>query len=465
MRRRSLVVPLLLIATGSLFLTRNLMPELPLGDYAATYWPFLLILWGGLRLLELTVWNWRGRALPPHGLSGGEWVLVALVCMVGMGWHAARGFTAWLPRAGMEWSGLEVFGESTEYPVQAAVEAGAAPRVTIESFRGTARITGGEGTAVRVTGHQTVRSLEAAPETEYPVEVVRDGDRVTIRVRQSPPNSSTGRRRIRAELDITVPRGASMAAANRDGDLTVSGIAGSLDLTGQNASARLENIGGAVRLDMTGAGLVRAVGLKSGLDLKGRGDDIDLENIAGEVWISGSWSGLAQFRGLAKPLRWNGPRTSLSAEAIPGELRMSLGDIYGSRVRGPLRIEAQTKDIHLTELSDATSIRLERGDVRLRTGPVVPEITVRVQAGDVEIAVPEKAQFQAQMVTERGAAFSDFGGEAPEGRRGARINKLGGGAAVNVQVQRGDVYLRRAETSATPAVLRPPARLPRPVDQ
>ncbi len=70
MRRTSWVAPLLLIALGALFLARNLHPELPLLDYLARYWPFLLIGWGVLRLAEILYWAsmsatiYRGAASP-----------------------------------------------------------------------------------------------------------------------------------------------------------------------------------------------------------------------------------------------------------------------------------------------------------------------------------------------------------------------------------------------------------------
>ena len=94
MRRRSLVAPLLLIGIGALFLARNVMPELALLDYLAQYWPFLLMLWGGLRLLEITVWAARRQPLPFYGVSGGEWVLVIFLCMLGISLHAVRGYTS-----------------------------------------------------------------------------------------------------------------------------------------------------------------------------------------------------------------------------------------------------------------------------------------------------------------------------------------------------------------------------------
>ena len=50
MRRGSLFAPLLLIGLGALFLVRNVYPDLQILPYLAKYWPFLLILWGVLRL-------------------------------------------------------------------------------------------------------------------------------------------------------------------------------------------------------------------------------------------------------------------------------------------------------------------------------------------------------------------------------------------------------------------------------
>ena len=42
----------LLLAIGALFLWRNLHPEAPVFDMLAQYWPFVLIAWGLLRLIE-----------------------------------------------------------------------------------------------------------------------------------------------------------------------------------------------------------------------------------------------------------------------------------------------------------------------------------------------------------------------------------------------------------------------------
>ena len=55
MRRNSAVGPILLILIGVLFLSRNLWQQIPLFDLLAHYWPFILIGWGVLRLVEVAV--------------------------------------------------------------------------------------------------------------------------------------------------------------------------------------------------------------------------------------------------------------------------------------------------------------------------------------------------------------------------------------------------------------------------
>jgi len=84
--RRSITGPLILLLIGCLFLWRNLHPELPVFDLVAQYWPFLLIVWGLMRLIEALLWrSGTGDNRVRGSFSGGEVVLVIFVCMIGLG--------------------------------------------------------------------------------------------------------------------------------------------------------------------------------------------------------------------------------------------------------------------------------------------------------------------------------------------------------------------------------------------
>ena len=73
MRRASLVGPLILIVIGAVFLVHNMWPELPILSALGQWWPAVLIVWGFLRVLEITTWKSQGRPLPQNGMSGGAW--------------------------------------------------------------------------------------------------------------------------------------------------------------------------------------------------------------------------------------------------------------------------------------------------------------------------------------------------------------------------------------------------------
>ena len=71
-RRHSLVGPLILILIGGLFLAENLHPGSVSLRLVATYWPFVLIAWGVLRLVEILYWRLSAKPVPLRGVSGGE---------------------------------------------------------------------------------------------------------------------------------------------------------------------------------------------------------------------------------------------------------------------------------------------------------------------------------------------------------------------------------------------------------
>src|SRR5258708_6140806 len=109
MRRHSVTGPLMLLLVGGVLLWRNLHPEMPIFDTLARYWPFILIAWGFLRLLEVIVWRKHGSSF-----TGGEVVLIVLICIAGSAiWQARQHGIRFNAR------GLEGFGEQYDYPVSA----------------------------------------------------------------------------------------------------------------------------------------------------------------------------------------------------------------------------------------------------------------------------------------------------------------------------------------------------------
>jgi hypothetical protein len=481
MRRASLVAPLLLIGIGLLFLARNVFPEMQLLDYLAKYWPLLLVVWGGLRLLEILFWAATGRALPRQGVTSGEWVLVIFLCFLGVSLHTVRGFSSWLPGSRIELGGLDIFGESYDYPLSAEKTSSKAPRVILESFRGNARITGADVQSVKVTGHSTIRSLDQASANraneEAPLQI--EGDANEIRIRTGQRQISGNNRRVSADLDIVVPKGATVEAHGRAGDFDISGVSGSVDITSDSASVRLEDIGGDVVVEVRGGDIMRAAKVKGSVELKGRGSDIDLQDIAGPVTINGTFTGNSQLHNLAKPLRIITPYTEFSAEKVT-DMRVTLGNLNASDLTGPVRMtSSRSWDVSLTNFTSSLDINLNGGDVDLRPGLLpLAKMDVRSRSGHIELALPQGSKFDLTATSSRGSVDNEFGEPLklePTGRRGATLRGSNGGPSVNISTDNGQVTVRSSSaadsippernTSRTPAPPPVPSKPPQPVEQ
>jgi DUF4097 and DUF4098 domain-containing protein YvlB len=472
MRRASLVAPLLLITIGALFLFNNLRPELPLFEMAARYWPFVLIGWGVLRLAELLLWASRSRPLPASGISGGEWVLIVFICLIGSGMYAAHGFGSNWPRGRITMRGVEMFGEKFDYNVGGQKEVGKAPVILVDNLRGNARITGADVTEVKVAGRKTIQAMQQADadkaNEQSPLEITSAGERVTVRLVQDRIGSG---QRISADLEITVPRGATIEARGRYGDFDISDVNGPVQVVSDNAGVRLQNLVNNVRLDLNRSDIVRAINIKGTVDLKGnRCQDVELENVEGQVTIEGGYSGELQFRNLAKPLQFNANQTELRVEKIPGQVRMALGHFTAQNLVGPLRLTGKTRDVDVSDFVGPVNITVQRGDIDLR--PIrspLQAIEARTGLGDIELALPGAAKFELRAVSERGEVENDYGAplvvesESEGKHRGSTLQgAVGQGPMLKLTTERGMVRIRKASAEEIRAE-QPPKALRVPV--
>ncbi len=121
--RTSFTGPVVLIAIGVVFLVHSLSPEFQIGELLSRFWPYVLIGWGTLQLLEICFRFFTNRPLPPNGISGLGWFAAVIVCLVGFSAFQVRQASPWIRWAGFE-RGIRAFGEEHEFsvnPIQQAV--------------------------------------------------------------------------------------------------------------------------------------------------------------------------------------------------------------------------------------------------------------------------------------------------------------------------------------------------------
>ncbi len=448
MRPRAIAGPVLLILIGVLFLAKNLHAELPWVDLAAQYWPFLLILWGLLRLAEVLAWWHRGKPVE-RGITAGEWVAVVLVVVIGTGMFI--GHRWWAQRPWMR--GMEMFSETYDYPLSAEQAVPKAPQILVENLRGNARIVGSPEDKVKLTGRKSIRAMskQEADEADKqtPIEISVQGGHVTVRTNQERAMDS---QRVSMDIEIAVPFGASVEARGRYGDIDISGVAGEVRVSSDNAGVRLENVGGQARVDLRLSDIVRAVNMKGGVEIsvKGRGEDVELDSIEGPVSVTGTYTGNLQFRKLAKSFRFSTPVTEFQAAAVPGQIRISRGDIRGKNLVGPLRLEARSRgrDVELLDFTRAAEVTLERGNIDLRPArSEMGKIVARTDSGDIDFSLPANARFTLKASIRRGEVRNEFGTpiQTETLRNGGSMQgSVGQGPEISLTVDRGSITVRKA---------------------
>jgi DUF4097 and DUF4098 domain-containing protein YvlB len=465
-RRSSVIGPLILIAIGTLFLMKNMRPDMPVVDFLARTWPFLLIAWGGLRLVEIGWWFTRGQPLPVNGLSGGEWFLVVLLSVFGSGLYVAGNRSDWLSNAHVTLNGIDLFNDAFEFPIAGKqVAVGKATRLIVENFRGDAQITGAEVTEVRLTGKKKIRTGQQSEanrlDEETPVELIVQGDQVVVRCNQK-TNS-----RITDMLEIVVPKTLAIEARGRYGDFDIRDTTGAVDVRSENAGVRLDNLAGPVTVYTRKSDIIRAIGLKNSLDLSGGGADVELDTILGQVRINGSYSGTIQLRALSKPVHVEGQQLEFRADAIPGEVRSSLSDFTGSNLTGPVKVSSQrSRDVRLTGFTQTVDVTLRNGSVTLEPGQKnLSQINVQLHHGDVELDLPPQSSFRLNADTSRGAINTDEWGEGPRVSADSRHASLAytsgqPGPDLTVHTDHGNVTLRKAGLATGTAIA--PLKAPEP---
>jgi DUF4097 and DUF4098 domain-containing protein YvlB len=463
--RGSITGPLLLIAVGIVFLIHAISPEFQIADFIVRYWPFLLIAWGVIQFIEITIRFLAGGPIPVNGISGAGWALVVLISIAGLTMFEVRRPDNWWRRVGFE-RGVEAFGQGHEYSIDPIQKpAGKSPHLIVESFRGDAKIAGTDRTDLVVSGHKVIRAFEAPDadraNTQTPVQVSIQGNTVIIHCNQEKAGVRTP---VTTDLDVSVPRGAGIEATGTAGDFDITSIAGDLDLSSGNAGVHLQDIGGNVKIDTRKSDLIRCANIGGSVNLRGRGTDVELTKVLGQVIISGDYSGTVSLHDVAQPVRIESMRTELYVQQVPGEIRLDRGSSSLQNVVGPVKLTTRSTDVTVSGFSNGLELTVDKGDVDLKPDRLpLSKMVVHTRSGNIELALPRAATFAITASTGHGEIDNQFGEalkERVEGR-GARLEgNVGDGPEVNLVTGRGSITVRKAAPGeATPAKVSNPQKL------
>jgi len=446
-QRSSIFAGVLLIFLGVLFLLHRFDPELGIGHLIARFWPLLLIVWGIAKLIDHLSAQRAGGARPP-ALSGGEAaLLVLLFAVVGGIW-----LTDFIHQRNpnLEIDNIGIFSqrhsESEELPPQ-TISAGS--QVTVQTGRGNLSIHAGEGSELRVEVNKSGSgpSESSARERMKDVRVVieRSGGGYLIH----PVNQEEAHGSVSADLDVELPKNVSLTATSARGDISISGISGSISASPQNGDVEIHDAGSDVNVQMQ-KGDARISDVAGNVRITGKGNQVDLSDVSGDALLEGDFFGPIRARNVKKTTHYASQRTDLTLLHLTGQLELDSGQIEISDVAGFAKIATHNQDIQVENVLDRLDISDSHGDIEIRySQPPHEEINVVNDSGEVDLTLPAKSSFQIAAVSRSGEVQSDFedpslkiANESDTGRLNGTIGTHG--PKITITTSYGTIYLRKS---------------------
>jgi len=453
-RRRSLAGPLVLIAIGVFFLlkTAHLIDSAVLHHWFAHWWPLLLIFWGVVRLAEY--YSDQHSGYPPRRMGGGAVFLLIVLIIVGLGATQADKVDWDKVRQNMDidndsdianWFGGQTytFNHTLEHPLPAANGS-----LRVLSDYGDVTVNSWDNTDVKVDVTKKVRADDNNEATKIDGQtqptIAQDGNTITVSANTS---GAGGNASVRGDLQVWVPAGVMVDIATRKGDITVHDRNANVKASNSKGDIDVSDIKGDVELEQRSKGDIKVARVTGNVTVTGQVDDSNISEVSGDVKLTGDYYGSMQLSKLAKGFSFRSSRTDLEMAKLDGDLNMDPGDLRASDVIGPVHVLTKATDIHLDGVSG--EVRVENatsGDIEVHSNKLGP-IEITNENGSVNVVVPPKSGFQADLHTRNGDISSDFSGlktETQNGESRATGSVGNGGPTVKVSNQHGDVDLRKA---------------------
>ena len=287
---------------------------------------------------------------------------------------------------------------------------------------------------------------------------------------------------------VRVERVAGVAAIDsRHGDVSVSDVAGALTLNARHGGVEVRQVKGRATLVVEhGDVSANEVG---GLDLKLRHGALTADGVMGDLEFSGEHAGVHAVAVTGRVVVETAYQ-DVVVERVGGDVRLvsKHGAIQASDVAGAVYAESRYADVELERIGGPVEVRVmhgglqarslekgalvrtagedviidgfrggldiqaERGGVRLTpSGPLSEAVTVRSTHGGIELAVPAGSKFTLDASATRGEVSANVAGFTTTQSGPLRLTGTmgGGGSAVNLSAEGGNVELRSAAAVTT----------------
>lgn len=387
---RSLFPGLVLLLVGLLLLVHNYR-SLDIAHLVGHWWPLLIIFWGAIKLFERTV---ASRSAQPgtSPVSAGEIFLVlGLLCLLGIvaGVDVLRNR---FPGGSVDWP---THGEF--FPFDLDVKPLPVPpdsRITIRNTRGDIKVRSGDDSQIHVDGKKNIKAWSETDAehvaSAIAVEIAKNGDAYEVR----PVNASGGDSRVRLDLDIAVPKIASLTIRNERGDVSVSDMNKPVIVNTTRGNVEVRDTAGDVTVD-TERGDVKVSDTKGNVKIGGRGGEVNVSGATGGLTIDGEFRGPVRADKIAKGVRFVSHRTDLTLTQLAGHMETGSGNLEIADAPGNLTLRTNSYDISIENAGGKLKLDNRNGNVEVRfSQPPKDDIEITNSSSPITLSLPESSSFE-----------------------------------------------------------------------
>jgi DUF4097 and DUF4098 domain-containing protein YvlB len=408
-RRRSFAGPVVLIVLGIVFLLGNLhmLSWSHIGSLFAHYWPLLLIVWGVIKLIEYQAAQREG--LTPPGIGAGGIVLVVAIVFWGLIATQAERFN---------WTGLRnqiniddddlnnLFGETFNFDDQLARDFPAGASLKVLDDHGAVSIHASEDNKITVVVRKRVGADNREDASKYDGETkptfTTIGNEITLNARVQ----AAGDHPVITDMDISLPRKASVTIVSRRGDVNVATRDGDVEITSQHADTSIEDVTGNVKLNLEKS-TARVEQVAGDVHIGGRLNEVSVSNVKGSAQLEGEFQESVKLARITKSVTFKSSRTDMEFARIEGELDLDSDDLHADQINGPVHLQTRSKEIRLDAVSGDIRLQDEDGGVEVGVRSL-GNVQIDNRKGDIQLSLPEKSGFRLDARARDGEVQSEF---------------------------------------------------------
>jgi hypothetical protein len=450
-RTSGLFSGLVLISAGVLLLL-HYYGDLDLSDFFRRWWPLLIIFWGAVKLYERTVGR-RFGSTDGGRITGGEIVLV-------LGMLALLGTVVAVDTT------KEKFGDMVDIGQPFSEDVNVAPqtipgnaRVVVHNGRGNISVHTSDDQDIRVTAKRTVHAWSESEADRVgkniSVEIAKNGDAFDVR----PKGYDLSDSRISMDLEVAVPNRSPLTVKTDRGDVTVTGISASVNVTDRYGDIDVRETAGDVNLEVR-RGNVMIADTQGDVKISGKGGEIEVDDASGSLTVDGDFYGPVRADKVLKGVRLVSAKTDLTLSALSGHMEAGSGNI--DIVDAPGNLALRTKDSEVNVENPGGKVNIDNRNasisVRFSSSPK-EDVQLTNSSSEIALTVPGAASFEINADCRNCDIDSEFP-SLTSSKAGSGDSHLSGkngsgkGPKITLKTSYGNISLRRTSIELPP---RPPA--------